>query len=182
MTCGEAEKVLEAFVDGELPAAAMRETARHLARCASCEAMAVQLEVLQESVRKAVVDEVAQPDTRAAWNELAPRLEGPQIRWKVLDSLGEMLRVSRFPAPVWIGGTVAAAVIVALLWVGGEEPRSDLLSGTGGKGVQQVAAQSRIDLLNLDAQGNVRVWNQPESGALVIWVDEQAGDVEPIAQ
>jgi hypothetical protein len=37
-------------------------------------------------------------------------------------------------------------------------------------------------LLNLDAQGNVRVWNQPESGALVIWVDEQAGDAEPIAQ
>ena len=60
MTCGEVEKVLEAFVDGELPGGAMRETARHLARCASCEAMAVQLEVLQESVRRAVLDEVAE--------------------------------------------------------------------------------------------------------------------------
>jgi len=182
MTCAEIEKVLEAVVDGELPSCAMRETARHLARCSSCEAMAVQLEALQESVRKAVLNEVAEPDTRAAWNGLAPRLEGPPSWRGRLGSLGEMLRFRRFPAPLWIGGTVAAAVIVALLWTGGEEPRGDLLSSARSRGVQQLAAQPRIDLLKLDAQGNVRVWNQPESGALVIWVDEQAGDAEPIAQ
>jgi hypothetical protein len=77
---------------------------------------------------------------------------------------------------------VAAAIVIALLWGGEEEPGGGRISSNRSQGVQQITRQPRIDLLNLNAPGNVRVWNQPESGALVIWVDEQAADVEQFAQ
>ena len=177
MTCTEVEKLLEAFVDGELPGGAMRETARHLARCPSCETMAIRLERVQEAVRQAVLGEVGEPDTVASWNLIAPRLAASSSLppWRErFGSLRERLRFRGLPAPVWIG-TAAAAIVAALLWAGGGQPPGDR-----SQGFQLLARQARIDLL--DASSNVRVWNQPDSGALVIWVDEQHPNVEPVAQ
>ena len=176
MKCTEVEKLLEAFVDGELPGGAMRETARHLARCASCEAMAIRLERVQETVRQAVLGEVEEPDAVASWNLIAPRLaasSSPPPWRERFGSLRERLRFRGLPAPVWIGS--AAAIVAMLLWAGGGQPPGDR-----NQRFQLLARQARIDLL--DASSNVRVWNQPDSGALVIWVDEQRPNVEPVAQ
>jgi anti-sigma factor RsiW len=178
MTCGEVENLLEAFVDGELPGGAMRETARHLARCPSCETMAVRLERVQETVRQAVLGEVEEPDTVASWNVIAPRLaasSSPPPRWRErFGSAREWLRFRGLPASVWIG-SAAAAIVAMLLWAGNGQPPADR-----SQGFQLFPRQARIDLL--DASSNVRVWNQPDSGALVIWVDEQRPNVEPVAQ
>jgi hypothetical protein len=52
------------------------------------------------------------------------------------------------------------------------------IAGSPDKSPQLLAQQTRID--ELEAPGNVHVWNAPGSGATVIWVDEEGLSVEAL--
>jgi anti-sigma factor RsiW len=173
MICGEVREILESFFDGELPGAHMRDVARHLATCRPCEGAAVRLERAQEIVRQAVLGVVGQPNTDAAWNAIASQLDdpAPSFAGRLLDFVRAMA-VPRIPAPMMVGGA-AVVVGVFLLWAGWRQ-----IPAVPDRDPQLLAQQTRID--ELEAPGNVHVWNAPGSGATVIWVDEEGLSVETL--
>jgi anti-sigma factor RsiW len=176
MTCGEVGKVLEAFVDGELPGSSMRAVARHLANCAACESVSAHFERVQEALRHTVLSAASEPAAEAFWNTIAPRLgSARRPLWAWLGSMFQRPWADGLPVPVWVGGAAAAVLIATVLlwsggWPGGPSPDPHY------EGRLVLRQQARID--SLEAAGNVRVWNQPGTGALVIWVDDGGLNVE----
>ena len=171
MTCGEIETLLDAFFDGELSGEEMRSVARHLAGCPTCETASVRIERVQGAVRSAVLAQVPAIDAKAFWGDLYPRLEPSgrgllqRLRAVIPDGGWTMAR-----SPLMWAGTAAAALAVGLAlsrwgWHDGGDP----VRGP------QVAQFSGIESLK---SGNVRVWNEPESDTLVIWVDDQGLGME----
>lgn len=177
MNCRDVLGVIEAFFDGELRGAEMREVARHLAACPPCEARAVELEQGQEALQRAVAATAdGGVDARAAWAAVAAELDtaDPTFRERVRAFL-DSLQIPRVPVPVLIGGL--AVVLVALLfWRDGEQ----LPGEPGAGGAQQVATGGYTRIDELKAPGNVQVWNAPDGGATVIWVDEEGLSVEQL--
>jgi anti-sigma factor RsiW len=170
MTCSDVAKVLELFVDGELPGRTMRDVAVHLSRCQACARSNEGFEQLQEMVRATVVAEVGEPDGEAFWMAIAPRLTGgrPPLGVRLRGVAGRVV-ARRAPTPLWAAAGIAAAAVVAaaaFLWPGGAERGGEVARRPG-------VEQARID--SLDARGGVRVWNDPHSDAIVIWVADDGG-------
>lgn len=170
MTCRDVYAVLEPFVDGELRGDLMREVARHLATCRPCEGMTIELEHIQKAVRQAVIGAAGEVDTRAAWLAVASQLDAVPTLGSRVRAFIESLQVVRIPVPVLVGGA-AIALVALLLWRDGAQ-----IPGDPGAGEQLASQTARID--QLDAPGSVRVWNAPETGATVIWVNEEGLSVE----
>ncbi len=172
MTCDEIDGVLTPFIDGELHGDAMREVARHLVRCARCEAEAVHLERLQASIRGAVNVATGNVDLRAAWSAIASRLDPDPVPWWGLTARLEGWRAMPLRFPLVVGGAAAAALAaVLLLSQGTREERGKFVPPP-----HTLAQQARID--SLSASGNVRIWNTADTGAVVIWVDDAGMNVE----
>jgi len=170
MTCRDVHVVLEPFVDGELRGDLMREVARHLATCSLCEGMTIEVERVQEALRQTVIGAAGEVDTTAAWAAVAPHLDAAPTLGSRVRAFIESVRIPRIPMPVLLGGA-AVALVALLLWRDGEQ-----IPGDPGAGEQLASQTARID--QLDAPGNVRVWNAPETGATVIWVNEEGLSVE----
>jgi anti-sigma factor RsiW len=170
MTCRDVQSVLEPFVDGELRGDQMREVARHLATCSPCEGVTIELEHVQKALREAVIGAAGHVDPTAAWAALAAQLDAAPTLTSRVRTFIESLQIPRIPMPVLVGGA-AVALAALLLWREGEQ-----IPGDPGGGQQLASQTARID--QLEAPGNVRVWNAPETGATVIWVDEEGLSVE----
>jgi anti-sigma factor RsiW len=169
--CEDAQGLLGGFFDGELPGDAMRDVARHLASCSSCEAVTTKFEDVRKALRQAIETTMGQPDMETAWRSIAPRLGVPRRRLRErLSTFIEQLSFGGVPAPVVLGAATAAAVAIVLWATNGSIP--------GDTTEHQQIAQTRID--SLDAPGSVSVWNQPDNGALVIWVDSDGMNVETL--
>jgi anti-sigma factor RsiW len=121
MTCREAEKLLDLFLDGELEARAMRNVALHVTRCASCESALQRQERLQDAIGETYAEALAEVDFSTFWPGVASRLSDVRRPWpwhrhtlmaRVRELLGR-------PAV----GLMAAAIVAALgglwLFVGG---------------------------------------------------------------
>src|SRR4051812_38599517 len=114
MTCREAEKLLDLFLDGELEARAMRAVALHVTRCAPCEALLRGLERLQELVVDSVSEVVADVDFSQFWPSIAARAESVQRSW---HGLGVRVRgLARNPVVIAAGMAAALAVSAIALW------------------------------------------------------------------
>jgi len=118
---------LDAYVDGELDEAARREVQRHLAACKHCRSEVEALRALKAMLR-----------------ESAPWLAPADVRRQVADIVGQVRfreaqrlrrqRRRRFVQGALLGGligTVAAAAVAAVAWLGGELPgRPSALAST----------------------------------------------------
>jgi anti-sigma factor RsiW len=71
MNCADVAERLDAFNDGELPAAALLDVARHASGCASCEETLRELAALHQRVATALEDEAAALDLSGVWPAVA---------------------------------------------------------------------------------------------------------------
>jgi len=71
LNCRDAERLLDAFFDGELDGRLMRDAALHVTRCKRCESEVGDRERLQELLVAAVDDEVSQVDVGRVWQGVA---------------------------------------------------------------------------------------------------------------
>src|ERR1043165_7705648 len=101
MTCREAEKLLDLFLDGELEARAMRAVALHVTRCEPCEALLRGLERLQDVVADTISEAVADVDFTRFWPSIAGRAETVQRSWQGIGARARAL--VRSPAVIAAG-------------------------------------------------------------------------------
>jgi hypothetical protein len=163
MTCREAEKLLDLFLDGELESRAMRTVALHVTRCASCEAALQRQERLQDAIGETYAEALAEVDFSTFWPGVGARLSDVRRPWpwhrhtltaRARDVLGR-------PA----AGLAAAALVAALggFWL--------FLSAPWSTRRTTVDNQVRIDSLVAES-GSVALLSEPESNTTVIWVVE----------
>lgn len=107
MNCTAVAERLDAFNDGELPAAALLDVARHAGGCASCEASLRELAALHQRVAVAIQDDAAGLDLSGVWPAVATGIAREESRraWR--------RRVRA--APLWAASLALAAG--AIVWV-----------------------------------------------------------------
>ena len=152
MTCREAEKLLDLFLDGELEARMMRAVALHVTRCGACEALLQGLERLQ--------DAVADVDFSRFWPTIAGRVDGVQRSWRGLG--GRARELARSPALVAAAMATALAVSAIALW-------RQLPAGAPAATVNN---QARIDTLTSDAAA-VALLSEAKTNTTVIWIADE---------
>ncbi|TMA74928.1 MAG: zf-HC2 domain-containing protein [Deltaproteobacteria bacterium] len=159
MTCREAEKLLDLFVDGELEARLMRAVALHVTRCAPCEALLQQIERLQDALADAMTDAVADVDFSRLWPSIAGRVDAVQRSWRGLR--GRMHELAWRPTLVATAMAAVLAVSAIALWreLPGATPAA-------------VNNQARIDALTSDAAA-VTLLSEPKTNTTVIWVSDE---------
>jgi anti-sigma factor RsiW len=156
MTCREAEKLLDLFLDGELEARVMRAVALHVTRCEPCEALLRGLERLQDVVADSVSEAVADVDFTRFWPSMAERVETAQRSWQGVGARARAL--ARSPVVIAAGMVAALAVSALALWR--EVPWT---------GTRTPNNQARIDSLSGDAP-SIAVISEPVSNTTVIWL------------
>src|SRR6185369_3487917 len=114
MTCREAEKLLDLFLDGELEARAMRAVALHVTRCEPCEKLLRGLERLQDMVAESVSEAVADVDFSRFWPGIAGRVDAVQRSWRGLGARAREL--PRSPVVIAAGMAAALAISAIALW------------------------------------------------------------------
>jgi anti-sigma factor RsiW len=163
MTCREAEKLLDLFLDGELEARPMRTVALHVTRCASCEALLQRQERLQDAIAETYAEAVAEVDFTTFWPGVAARMTDRRRPVRTWLSRAREIGGGR------AAGLAAAAAITVLgiLWVWRVPP-----AGAPVRTDNQV----RIDSLVSESR-SVALLSEPESNTTVIWViDDGAGE------
>ena len=159
MTCREAEKLLDLFVDGELEARLMRAVALHVTRCAPCEALLQQIERLQDALADAMTDAVADVDFSRFWPSIAGRVDTAQRSWRGLRG-----RVRELAwRPTLVAGAMAAALAVSAIALWRELPAA---------APRVVNNQARIDALTSDAS-SVTLLSESKTNTTVIWVSDE---------
>src|SRR5437763_6452703 len=123
MTCREAEKLLDLFIDGELDGRMMRAVALHVTRCGPCEALLQPLERLQDSIAETMADAVADVDFSRFWPSITGRVDGVQRSWRRLGSRARELARS----PVLVAAAMAAALVVSAIALWRELPAAPML-------------------------------------------------------
>jgi anti-sigma factor RsiW len=107
MTCAEAERLLDSFVDAELPGPMLLEVARHAGSCSTCDRAVREMTALRSSLEQMVRGELEGIDLSGVW----PAVEQRIVR---SDRRGVWGRVPR-RLPMW-GAAAAAIAAGALLW------------------------------------------------------------------
>jgi anti-sigma factor RsiW len=161
VTCREAEKLLDLFVDGELDGRLMRAVALHVTRCGPCEALLQGLERLQDAVAETMTDAVADVDFSRFWSSIVGRVEAVQRSWRGLR--GRARELAWRPTIVAAAMAVALAVSAIALW-------RQLPAGAS----PVVNNQARIDALTSDASA-VSILSEPKTNTTVIWISDAGG-------
>lgn len=143
MACNAWRDRLDAVIDGELPAEAMREFAAHLHECPSCTADIAGRQQLKTAVK------------RAALGRFAPRTA---FRRRIETQI--LAEKSSRPAPwIWPAFAAAAAVLIALLWLAG--PSRNFTVSTMGEVVDlhvtALASANPVDVVSTDLH-TVKPW------------------------
>ena len=104
MTCADVARLLDAFVDAELPAPMLLAIARHAGSCSSCDAAVRDLTTLHEAVERSAREEAESLDLSGVWPGIARGIERAETRrlW---------LRRLRIAPALGIGLAAAASAV-----------------------------------------------------------------------
>lgn len=80
MNCREAERLIDAFFDGELDGRSMRDAAMHITRCKRCEAELNDREQVQRLLAQTIEAEIADVDLGRIWAAVEPTLDRARRR------------------------------------------------------------------------------------------------------
>jgi anti-sigma factor RsiW len=80
MNCAEVAERLDAFNDGELPATALLDVARHASGCTSCEEALRALAAMHQRIATAVEEEVDTLDLSGVWPAVAANVAREDAR------------------------------------------------------------------------------------------------------
>ncbi|MBA4138104.1 MAG: hypothetical protein C0518_12380 [Opitutus sp.] len=156
MKCRDAAPLLSAERDDALTTSQRAELGRHLAGCAACRQMQVELTAALAAYQ-ADAARVTVPDADEEWRLLRPQLRAPQ------------LAARRRVAPItWFGVPLAAAAAIAFaIYFGQPAPtKLDALAVSG-------EAVARADFVEVtDPNATPIVYTDKESGWLVVWAAE----------
>jgi anti-sigma factor RsiW len=160
MTCAEVSELLDAFVDGELPATMLLDVARHASGCDACERAVRDLSALQQVVGRATAAAADALDLSAVWPAVASGIARENAR----RAWNRRLRA----APLW-AATVALAAGLAL-WL--RAPAATPV---------RVASQPRpnhaiIDRLNTEGARLVALRRERKNGTTLIMVSADGGN------
>lgn len=176
MTCSDAEHLLDAFVDSELPPVTLLEVARHAGQCGRCGSTVNELLGVRQAVATTLDELVAGLDLSTTW----PRVEAvltrttAQAAWR--HRLGAARRRMPRSAPVW--GSLAALAASAALFL--RAPVQQVVRATGDtpRSAARVATKKLPNHMYIDrlAGKDIALRREPKSGTMVIWVNHEVGD------
>ena len=134
MNCEHVQRVLDAFLDGELDAATHAEVQAHLPNCDACLALKSERDVLRLGLRRLAPHE-ASPQLRATLERrldgedvsVAPLQEPAAPRWRLVAVLRRWVPMGRVGRQVLGVGAGVMAGFVLGLWVSApRDPARDL--------------------------------------------------------
>jgi anti-sigma factor RsiW len=177
MNCREASNLLPLFLDGELDPRQMRVVAMHSMRCPTCEVELKEMERLQLLVSDNLKKRVDQVDFAPLWPAVERRITDVRIpwwsrlrsRWEEIGS-GFDLRV---PAMV----VATALAVLALTWFVSQPDVTQPLDSQRVASVDYTAASIEEVETTFPSW---RVYNDPETEATVLWVEDESTLLEPI--
>lgn len=162
MNCAEVAERLDAFNDGELPAPALLDVARHASGCAACEEALRALAALHQRVVTTLEDEAVTLDLSGVWPAVAAQVarEDSRRAWR---------RRARL-APAWAASlAIAAGAVVWLQTPEREGPRVVAMRGGPPRPNQAV-----IDRLDSQA-ARVELRRERKHGTTLIMVNADGG-------
>src|SRR5437867_381470 len=80
MTCADVDRLLDAFVDAELPAPMLLAIARHAGGCPTCDAAVRDLTALHEAVERSAREEAESLDLARVWPAVVRGIERVETR------------------------------------------------------------------------------------------------------
>jgi anti-sigma factor RsiW len=183
--CNDIAPLLGSFEDGELAPHEMREVARHLASCASCE----QTLAAYSNVGRLLRETASAPALDGFALAVQARIE--QLRPPLRVRVGRWFETQRER----FGGGLAVAfamAVAAILTVVITTPFARNLVGVGANHVRQLATRDARDTANSSAaiasatsepstiisklessNPDVAVWSEPSQDTTVIWLPDQ---------
>ena len=163
MNCAEVAERLDAFNDGELPAAALLDVARHAGGCASCEASLRAIAALHQRVATAIQDEADGLDLSGVWPAVAAGVEREESRrrWR--------RRVRA--APAWAASLALAAGGVVWLQTPAQRQPARVVAM---RNVPPRPNQAVIDRLDSQA-ARVELRRERKQGTTLIMVNADGG-------
>ena len=193
-TCSYCERLLPAFLDGELDGPLRREVSSHVADCLMCIRESTALEQTQELVRQIVEEKVEAVDFGTFLDGVMEEIEtagSAASSWKLRFQLwweswrpwhpGRTASWASVTRPWWIGATATVTTLI----VGGmmlsqtETPPQDIVSAPSPQKIEPTppvyALGNQAQIESLTASTTVVLWNEPVSNATVIWVGGDAG-------
>jgi anti-sigma factor RsiW len=180
MACPDVERLLDAFVDSELPPGQLLEVAQHAASCPACEVAIGELTALRQSVAALVEQEANLLDLSGVW----PAVEGTIGRRPGVPARVLALPMRRaVPAlPAW--GALVALAATLFLWLGAPSTReaTPVASTQRSEPAVRIAAAPKpgwavrsanhADIDRLSGK-DIAVRREPKSGTTIIWVSHQ---------
>ena len=177
MACPDIARVLDAFVDSELPPAQSLEIAQHAASCSACEVAIGELTALRHSVAALVEQEANRLDLSGVW----PAVEAAIGRRPAPPVRVVPLRRSTPALPTW--GALAALAAGVVFWLSTPatrqqaEPAVQVASASkASSGVTTVRATRPVNHADIDRLSgkDIAVRREPKSGTTIIWVSHTA--------
>jgi len=169
VTCADVQRMLDAFVDTELPPPLLLAVARHAAGCPPCEASIRELTDLREVLCGAIDQELETVDLRQVWPAVCRALERQRT---AVPRAWPGRRVA-----VW-GGLVAMAASLAMavgLWNGRRPVEHAPVVASRPTPVVTARAElrNRAAFDRLWGRG-IEVKREPKAGTTVVWVSHVA--------
>lgn len=181
MACPEIARVLDAFVDSELPPAQSLEIAQHAASCSACEVAIGELTALRHSVAALVEQEANRLDLSGVW----PAVETAIGRRPAPPARVVPLRRSTPALATW--GALAALAASVFFWLGAPSMRDATQAASprqpepavqvavaskaasGPTAVRAMRSFNHADIDRLSGK-DIAVRREPKSGTTIIWV------------
>jgi anti-sigma factor RsiW len=181
MDCPDIARVLDAFVDSELPPAQSLEIAQHAASCSACEVAIGELTALRHSVAALVEQEANRLDLSGVW----PAVETAIGRRPASPARVVPLRRSTPALPTW--GALAALAASVVFWLSTPATRvatrqqaqpavqvaSASKASSGATAVRATRPLNHADIDRLSGK-DIAVRREPKSGTTIIWVSHTA--------
>jgi anti-sigma factor RsiW len=167
MTCSDVERLLDAFIDRELPPPMLLEVARHASACPPCDETVRQFAALGEAVGQTVALDVDALDLSGVWPAVATAIDREtwRRRWRQ--------RLRQVPAAAI---TFAAAASLAIwLTSPGTGPGTMVTQRPLQKPPLKVARLHDQPVIARLAGKDVAVRSEPKAGTTLFWVNYPVG-------
>jgi hypothetical protein len=178
MTCSDVERLLDAFIDRELPTPMLLEVARHASGCGPCDETVRQFAALGGAINQAIVGEAEALDLSSVWPVVSRRIDPLTTRRR----FRERVRV----LPAWVVTFAAAASLAVVMrqampqlagWVTPQVAEVTVPAPTPPPvQVARVTARPHQAVIDRLAGKNVAVRSEPKGGSTMIWVNYPVGD------